>query len=236
MQAIPDAFHHALADLRLALEPATIDKLRDFLAHLLEVNEVMNLTAVRGWEEGWTRHLLDSLAILPHLPEQGRLLDVGSGGGLPAIPIAIARPGLSVTLLEATAKKCRFLEDAAARLGLTNARVWNGRAETAGHDPALRETFDVCTARAVGAMRVLAEYTLPFLRRGGELVAMKGSQAEEECAAAVTALRRLGGSRPVITRFDHPLLPGACVVRVRKEAPTPALFPRAPGKPASDPL
>lgn len=236
MQPIPDSFRTALADLGAPLPDTALERLQAYLHALLEKNQHMNLTAVRDWDEAWTRHILDSLMLVPALPETGRFLDVGTGGGLPGIPVAIALPGLEVTLLEATTKKCRFLEEVVALLGLTNVRVLNARAETAGRDPAVRETFDFCTARAVGALPILLEITLPFLKVGGQLVAMKGTQAEEEASASGHALNCLGGGKPLIRRFDHPALPGACLVRVAKVKPTPPGYPRAPGKPASDPL
>jgi 16S rRNA (guanine527-N7)-methyltransferase len=236
MPAPPAAFLAALTDLRLDLPAEALARLGTYLDLLLEANRHFNLTAVRDPEEAWTRHILDSLVLLPALPAQGRLIDVGSGGGLPGLPVAIARPELAVTLLEATGKKCRFLEDTARALGLDQVTVLPGRAETVANDPAWREGFDVATARAVAGLPTLLELTLPFVRVGGELVALKGARAEEEAMRSGHALRCLGGGKPVLRRFPHPALAGACLVRVAKVKPTPAGYPRAPGKPGTDPL
>ena len=208
---------------------------------LLEANATLNLTAVRDSVEIERRHIDESLAALRALESAGMLpggakvIDVGSGGGLPGIPLAIARPDLSVTLLEATGKKAAFLERAAKDLQLGNVRVLAARAEEAAHDPAEREAYDLATARAVAPLATLLELTLPFVRVGGALGAMKGSRAEEEIAAAGVALRRCGGGPPSIV----PLTADAAGVRlliIGKGAPTPPDLPRRPGMPAKRPL
>ena len=208
---------------------------------LLAANATLNLTAVRDAEVIERRHIAESLALLQALEEAGRLppgarlIDVGSGGGLPGIPLAIARPDLSVTLLEATGKKAAFLEQAARTLALTNVRVIAARAEEAAHDPAEREAYDLATARAVAPLAALLELTLPFVRVGGALAAVKGSRAEEEIAGAAGALRRCGGgavaSLPLAAEA-----PNLRLLLVPKVAPTPPELPRRPGMPVKRPL
>ena len=218
----------------LSPTPAQEAGLRRFLDLLLEKNRSLNLTSVRDPDAAWPRHILDSLSLLPFLEGRRRLLDLGSGGGLPGIPLAIVRPGLEVALLEATGKKARFLEEAASSLELANVRVIHARAETAGRDPAWRGRFDTATARALGSLSTVIELALPFLEDQGRLLAMKGARVEEELAAAEQACRLVGG-RMAGRRVIDPEA-GSCIVEVRKIAPTPPLYPRRPGLPARRPL
>jgi len=158
----------------------------DYLARLLAMNEQMNLTAIREPAEAWERHVLDALALVPLLAELGpraRLVDVGSGGGLPGIPLAIALPSLRVTLVEATQKKAAFLVAAAAALELANVSVRAERAEQLVTGE-LRGAFDAVTARAVGRLATLVPLTAPFVRRGGLVLLVKGQRADEELAEA----------------------------------------------------
>ena len=209
--------------------------LQRFVTLLMEANQVMNLTACKSGAELWERHVLDSLTLLPHLPQGASVADIGSGGGFPALPLAIVRADLRITMIEATGKKCGFLQSVVDDLNLRNARVVNLRSEIAAHERDHREAYNFCTARAVSAMRVLLELALPFVKVGGSLLAMKGANVQAELLEVKTALARLGGGRPVV----HPCpdsANGACIVQVPKIAPTHRAFPRAPGKPASEPL
>ena len=160
------------------------------------------------------------------------VLDVGSGGGLPAIPLAIAMPGTRFTLLEATGKKVRFLEAVAAALGLPNVTVVAARAEDAGRDrDRYRERFDAVTSRAVGALPTLLELTLPFAKVEGHVLAIKGEKAIEEIAASKRALHALHAEalEPVRT-------PTGTIVAVLKRRTTPKMYPRRAGEPKRDPL
>jgi 16S rRNA (guanine527-N7)-methyltransferase len=175
----------------------------------------------------------DSLVLLPHLGGARTLVDVGSGGGMPGIPLKIARPELEVTLVEADRRKAAFLVHAAARLDL-DLRVVPERAEAAAHGP-LRETFDLVTCRALGPMPVLAELCLPFARVGGRLLAMKTTGEEVEAGfAAVFEL--LGGGPPEVVSAPTAAHGRGALVVVQKVAPTPPAYPRRPGLPAKRPL
>ena len=192
-----------------------------YLGMLFVTNERINLTRIDR-ESAWTRHVVDSLTLLAPLASiegVAGAIDVGSGGGLPAIPLAIARPDIQWTLLEATAKKARFLEAVIKRLGLSNARVVNERAEKAARGP-MREQFDVATSRAVGALDGLATISVPFLKVGGMMFAIKGERAAEEIAAAKQALYELHAHAVGEIRNET-----NTVVAIEKQRKTPSKFP-----------
>ncbi|HLH68792.1 MAG TPA: 16S rRNA (guanine(527)-N(7))-methyltransferase RsmG [Candidatus Dormibacteraeota bacterium] len=171
----------------------------------------------------------DSLVLLDHLQDARSLIDVGSGGGMPGIPLKIARPELRVTLLEADRRKGAFLVHAAARLGL-EVDVVVERAETAAHGH-LREAFDLAVSRALAPMPALVELCLPFVRVGGRLLAMK-----VEVEPAHGAIARLGGGTPSVLPAPSAARDRGRLVIVPKVAPTPPVYPRRPGLPARRPL
>ncbi len=188
----PAHFIEGLVGLGVTLDRGQLALMGDYLARLLATNEQMNLTAITSPDEAWTKHALDALSIVPELSflrAGARLIDVGSGGGVPGIPLAIARPDIEVTLLEATQKKAAFLVAVAAALGLSNVKVLAERAEVvvASHHAG---TYDAVTARAVGKMQALLPWTGPFARRGGKLLFIKGQRADEEMREAKKPLRR----------------------------------------------
>lgn len=184
--------------------------------------------------------LVDDCLTLVGLLEPGaRVVDVGSGGGLPGLPLAVVRPDLQITLIEARARKTAFLVQAAARLGLANVAVLGMRAETAGRSPEHREAYDVAVARALAPMPVLAELCLPLVRVGGRLLAMKASapaQLDIELVAAGAAIDSLGGGRAEVVATPSSARRHGVVVIVPKVTPTPAGYPRRPGVPGRRPL
>jgi len=176
----------------------------------------------------------DSLVLLEHLEEAKSLVDVGSGGGLPGLPLKIARPDLAVTLVEADHGKAAFLVRTCAELDLHDVDVVARRAEEVGQDAKYRETFDVAVARALAPMPVLAELCLPLVRVGGRLLAQK--TGSEDVKAAQKAIDLLGGSLVSVVSAPSAAREAGTVVVVRKIRPTPAAYPRRPGVPARKPL
>ena len=176
----------------------------------------------------------DSLVLLEHLGDARRLVDVGSGGGLPGLPLKIARPSLEVTLVEADQGKAAFLVQACASLDLEGVEVLARRAEEVGHDERYRESFDVAVARAVAPTPVLVELCLPLVRVGGRLLAQKTDQ--EELASARRAIELLGGSLERIAAAPSALRSSGTVVVISKIRPTPQEYPRRPGVPNRRPL
>jgi 16S rRNA (guanine527-N7)-methyltransferase len=220
--------------LGVTLDDLAIERFARYRDLLLSANVQFNLTRVTDPAEVETRLFADSLALLPLLPEGAtRLLDIGSGGGVPGLALAIARPHLGVDLLDATGKKARFLAETAHDLGLAHVRAIQGRAEELARDPAHREAYDVVTARAVARLVTLAELALPFVRRGGVALLPKGSAATEELAEARYAIGMLGGHarRLAPTPFE-----GTTIVILDKLKRTAEQFPRRTGVPSKTPL
>ena len=203
------------------------------------------VTAIRDADTIQERLFGESLALLVALREAGILpagespaiVDIGSGAGIPGIPMHIADPSLALTLVESHGRRCEFLETAIDELALDGVAVRRMRAEEAGRDPELREGFDLAVARAVAPLPVLVEYALPLLRPGGLLAAPKGSRASDELREAEAAIETLGGH--VLTPLPLSLPEGAVaqiVVLVRRSGPMPERYPRRPGIPSKRPL
>ena len=210
-------------------------QLARYLDLVIAANERMNLTRIVDRPSAEVQHVGDALTLLPFLPPAaGRVADVGSGAGVPGIPVAIVRPDLAVTLVEATQKKAAFLREAAAELGLANVTVVSDRAESFGRDDG-RQRFDVAVARAVGTLDWLAEWLLPLVKVGGSALAMKGPRVADELPTAATAIHWLGGGEPVVHPVELPGTDGRVIVRIPKRRPTDDRFPRpataAKGKP-----
>jgi 16S rRNA (guanine527-N7)-methyltransferase len=210
-------------------------KLSTYIDLLLAANQRMNLTRIADRAAAEVQHVGDALTVLPFLPpDTFRLADVGSGGGIPGVILAIARPDAKVVLLEATKKKATFLQEVVTKLALSNVKVIAERAETAGRSD-LRDSRDIAVARAVGAMDFLVEWCLPLVKKGGKMLAMKGARIVDELPAAAKAIRMLSGGEAIV----HPVeLPGAehhVIVEIPKLGRTDARYPRDPtvakGKP-----
>lgn len=221
----------------LSIDLHILEVLERFAVLLLEWNSRTNLTAIVDPGEVWVKHFIDSLSCLRHMAPSGRMVDVGSGAGFPGLVLAMARPEWQFVLLDSAAKRVDFLSFIRDELGLPNVTVRQMRAEDAGRDAALREGFDVATARGVAELRILAEYCLPLTRVGGLFLGMKGPDCDAELAGAASAIATLGGRLEGVDRFSLPASGGQrSLILVRKEAPTPAQYPRRAGVPERRPL
>jgi 16S rRNA (guanine527-N7)-methyltransferase len=218
-------------ELGVGLDDLQLDAFAGHARLVEDWNRRFNLTRIRG-PDVVPFHFLDSLTVLSvvGLERTARVLDIGSGAGFPGIPLRIARPGITLALLEATRKKVEFLRAVVAELPLAAVEAVHGRAEELGRHPEWRQRFDVVVARAVARLAALAEYMLPFVRPGGVAVAMKGAELDAEIDAALPAIEATGGRLRLVAPV---VLPGTHVHRnlvlLEKVAPTPARFPRHPG-------
>ena len=210
------------------------EKLADII---LEWNEKINVTAVREKSEFMQKNVEDSLAILgrPEFSSASRILDLGTGGGFPGLPLAIACPEKSFVLVDSVGKKLKVVADAAERLGLKNVEVIHARAEDLAQKPGCRESFDLVVSRAVANMSTLSEYCLPFVKKGGWFIAYKTVGAEEEIKAAAKAVKLLGGSPVTVVNNGEERDEHVFTV-VQKIAATPAKYPRKAGMPSKQPL
>lgn len=222
--------------------PLTAEQIGQFSVYhemLLDWNTRMNLTALTAPEDVAVKHIIDSLTAYDAALFDGArtLIDVGTGAGLPGIPLAVYAPHLTVTLLDSLNKRVRFLTEVTAAMGLQNVRCIHARAEEAARTAEHRAAYDIAVSRAVARLPVLLEYTLPFVRVGGTLLALKGRAYPEEQTEARRAAEVLGGGR-ITARPVH--LPGLDDVRailtVTKERQTPAAYPRGGGAPTRRPL
>ena len=182
-------------DLNRISEYATDKYLEKFYAlteFMLETNKKMNLTALRDENSVISKHITDCLLAAKHLPEgKLKVLDVGSGGGMPCLPFAIVRPDIEITALDATAKKTAYIASAAEHLQLKNVHILTGRAEELGANVKHREHFDVVCARAVAELRILMEWCIPFIKKDGLFLSLKGKNAETELQNAQNAIKKL---------------------------------------------
>lgn len=230
------------ASLGVSLDAAQVERFARFRELLLDWNTRVNLTAITDPAEVARLHFLDALTCLLALPESARyrplrLLDVGSGAGLPGLALAVACPAWQVTSLEATGKKVRFQEAVIAALGLENARAVAGRAEEVARKPEWRGRFDVVTARALAALPTLLEYCCPFAKVGGTIIAPKKGELTEELAAGTRAAPLLGAQLLAPIPVTLPALSDQRVLLVaRQQHACPPQYPRAAGAPAKRPL
>ncbi|MBQ6707187.1 MAG: 16S rRNA (guanine(527)-N(7))-methyltransferase RsmG [Clostridia bacterium] len=231
----------AAAEFSVEVDDRLAERLDVYAALLVEWNQKMNLTAITEPTDLVIKHFVDSLSAAKMLPDgEFSLIDVGTGAGFPGVPLALYREDCHLTLLDSLQKRLTFLETLCRELGLPVTCI-HARAEEGGRRAELREQFDVATARAVASLPVLCEYCLPYVKKGGRFIALKGPDAENEVKSAQNALSLLGGRVKEVCPLILP--PDAAgergqrrLVVIDKCAPTPAKFPRPTAKMAKNPL
>ncbi|MBD5155843.1 MAG: 16S rRNA (guanine(527)-N(7))-methyltransferase RsmG [Oscillibacter sp.] len=210
----------------LGLGTDIIPRVAEFAEMVLERNQVMNLTAITEPKDVAALHLLDSLAVIQLAGlESGRLVDVGCGAGFPGAPLAIGRPELHVTLLDSLGKRVDFLKEACGKLGLANVECVHARAEEFAAEK--RESFDWAISRAVAALPVLCELCLPLVKVGGQMLAMKSANSEEEINGAKKAIELLGGKIRWVKDYTVPTTEVVHrLICIEKVSPSPKKYPR----------
>ena len=228
--------------LGLNLTPGQLTSFETYYRELIDWNRKVNLTAITGYEEVQVKHFLDALTVAAVF-ESGLagkapgVIDVGTGAGLPGVPLKIVFPAIRLTLLEATAKKTKFLEHLVDTLGLNGVEIVSGRAEEAGHNPQYREKYDVVLSRAVASLPALVEITLPFCAVGGLFIAQKKGDIREEIEKSARAIAVMGGRLKEITAVDSDVFDdNRCLVIIEKVKSTPEEYPRRPGMPEKRPI
>ena len=235
-----EQFESAASELGITLTSSQTDSLRRMLELLRASNESASLMSKTALANVLRMHVFDSLTLLPLIRGRGladgRLADVGTGGGFPGLVLKIAEPSLGVLLMDATRKKTDYLERTANELEL-DVEVRQARAEDAGHDLALRESFDIVTCRAIGQWPVVLELALPLCKTGGVVLAQRGAESPREAAVYAAATATLGGRVASVEQVGTSVgLDARHVITVEKIAPTPARYPRKAGIPEKRPL
>lgn len=214
------------------------ENLRIYADELKSWNEKINLTAITDDEGIAVKHFLDCLLVgnVADFKDGADIIDVGTGAGFPGLVIAAAYPNVNVTLLDSTGKKLKAVESIAEQMGVKNVKIVHARAEEAGKSPEFREKYDFATARAVAELRVLLEYTMPFVKKDGFFLSLKGSSAKEEIDSAAGSLKTLGGKIHSVNDF---ILPGGdkrSIIKVKKISQSSPRYPRPSAQIAKKPL
>lgn len=225
--------------VELGLTEAQLGTLSAYIQAFSQANRHTNLSAIRDKKDIWLKHVYDSLLIGSRLPpkKEARLLDLGTGGGFPGIPIKILRPDLSVTFMDSVAKKLRFIQEASQSLKIDGLFFEHCRAEDGGRDPRLRASFDFVLARSVAYLPTLVEYSLPFLKEEGLLLAGKLRGNGQELKDALPAMDKLGAK--LVAQHFYQLEAGQeerQVLIIKKIRPTPKGYPRKVGLAKKKPI
>ena len=235
----PETFYTLLAEQNINLTDQQKAQFEHYFELLIEWNQKINLTAITEKEEVYLKHFYDSIApILQGLIENQeiKLLDIGAGAGFPSLPMKILYPQLDVTIIDSLNKRINFLQLLAEELGLEGVHFYHGRAEDFAQDKKFRAQFDIVTARAVARMQVLSELTIPYLKVGGKLLALKASNAPEELTEAKNALNLLFSKVEDNISYTLPNGDPRYITVVEKKKETPNKYPRKAGMPNKRPL
>ena len=220
------------------IDEKTAEDFYKYYLLLTEWNEKINLTAITEEDDVAVKHFLDSLKAAEGFAKQGiSVIDVGTGAGFPGLPIKIANPGIELTLVDSLNKRINFLNEVIDSLGLNGVHTIHSRAEELGKNKSHRERYDLCVSRAVANLTTLCELCLPFVKKGGYFVSLKGPTADEEVKDAKKAIDLLGGELIEIKNYDLSDTDlNHNVVIIKKISHTPTKYPRSAPKPAKEPL
>lgn len=229
----------ALHQMGIVYDKNMIDKYRAYMDGILKWNNMVNITAITEKNAFIEKHYIDSLLCFsyPQFKKAQSVIDVGTGGGFPGIPLAIAAPDKKFVLMDSLNKRIRIIKELCDEIGINNVEAIHGRAEEIAKNKIYRQNFDLCVSRAVANLSVLSEYCIPFLKKGGWFLAYKGPEVEKEIEESKKAVHILGGkiqkTEQVAVKnfdFDHKL------IFIEKINDTPTKFPRKAGTPSKEPL
>ena len=232
-----DKLKELAAEFGVTLNETALDRFAVYAEKLVSWNEKINLTAITDPDGITVKHFADSLAVFKYadIPQNAKVIDVGTGAGFPGVAMLIARSDLRLTLLDSTKKKLTVIEDILRTLDL-QAEIVHARAEDAAKSAKYREQFDFATARAVANLRELSEYCLPFVKKGGSFISMKSAKTEEEIDGAKKAIAVLGGKIETVNAFNLADAGERTIIMTKKISQTSAKYPRPSAKIAKYPL
>ena len=226
-----------LAKLGIEVSTEKQIKMLEYMELVLEANKNINLTAITDRKEFIELHIIDSLTILSLLSDAKSLIDVGTGAGFPAVIIKIARDDLKVTMLDSLNKRLKFIEGATSKLGIEGLSYVHARAEDGAKKAELRESFDVCIARAVSNLAALCEYCIPFVALKGNFIAMKGKNVADEIKQASSGYKKLNAEKPILHSLNLPFSQSQrSILQYKKVGKTPSQYPRLPKQIKDKPL
>ncbi len=226
------------SDYGIEINQDLAEKLEIYGRLLKEWNDKINLTAIKDDEGIAVKHFLDCLLVskVADFKDGMSVIDVGTGAGFPGLVIAAAYPNVNVTLLDSTGKKLKAVENMAEEMGVKNVKILHSRAEESGQKSEYREKYDFATARAVAELRVLLEYTLPFVKKGGSFLSLKAAIAKEEIDGATKSLQTLGGKVEAVNEFTLPGGDKRVIIDIKKISQTSPKYPRPSAQIAKKPL
>ena len=229
----------ALEQLNIPYDEEIIKKYEAYMEGIIEWNEKVNLTSITDKDEFIVKHYIDSVMCVPCKEFQNaeRIIDVGTGGGFPGIPLALAAPDKEFVLMDSLNKRIKIINELCAEIGIENVTAVHARAEELAKNKEHRENYDLCVSRAVANLSTLSEYCLPFIKKGGYFLSYKGPDSEQEVKDAKKAISILGGK---IEREEKASLEDFNlehkIIYIKKIKDTPAKYPRKAGTPSKEPL
>lgn len=229
----------ALKQLNISREESVIDKFSQYMESILKWNQMVNLTSITDPDEFIEKHYIDSLLSVPcrEFQKAKRIIDVGTGGGFPGIPLALAAPDKEFVLMDSLNKRIKIINELCREIGINNVTAIHARAEELARNKNHREKYDLCVSRAVANLSTLSEYCLPFIKKGGWFLAYKGPDTDQERKEAERAVSILGGKlereeKAALENFklEHK------IIFIKKVGKTPEKYPRKAGTPSKEPL
>lgn len=231
--------NNLFTDAGISLESDKIQDFEEYRTLILEYNKIMDITNITDEEDMYIKHFIDSLYLDKSglISSANSLIDIGTGGGFPGIPLKILYPHLELTLLDSLNKRVNFLTDVIDQMKLDKTKAIHGRAEELARISSYREMYDLATSRAVAPLNTLIEYSLAFVKIGGYFIAMKGPNYDDELSEARDAINTMGGKLKKVVNYSLPYGYGdRSIIIIEKIKSTPTKYPRGQGKPRKKPL